>query len=248
MKDMKNHWMTNTITQVSILNALLARQFDGYMPCSELLEYGDHGTGTFDRMDGEMIILDGSIYQIKADGKVYTPDLANRTPFATVCHFRPDQTWSVNEPVELEALGKMIDEKAPNQNAFCAIRVQGSFSYMNTHALPIQSKPYPPTAEVVLSCPQFEMRGVSGTIIGFRCPPYVRGINDPGYHLHFLSDDKTQGGHIRAFVMDQGVCAINTLSNHLVILPENGASLAGIDLSRDLVTEFHDQLSQHSHR
>jgi acetolactate decarboxylase len=243
---MKNHAMTDTVTQVSIVSALFARVFDGCLPCGELLEYGDLGTGTFDRMDGEMIILDGTLYQVRADGKVYSPDPANRTPFATVCRFRPDQTWTIDEQTDLQTLGKLIDEKAPNQNVFCGIRVQGSFSSMNTHCLPIQSKPYPPTADVVRSCPQFEMRNVSGTIVGFRCPPYVRGINDPGYHLHFLSEDKTQGGHIRSFVMDRGVCAVDICSNHVVILPENGASLAGIDLSGDLTTAFHDELS-HTH-
>ena len=239
---MKNHWMTDTVTQVSLLDALLARQFDGRLPCRELLEHGDLGIGTFDRMDGEMVIVDGSIYQVKADGKVYTPDPDNRTPFATVCRFRPDETWTLSGPINLEAMEKVIDEKASNQNVFCAIRVEGSFSYMKTHALRMQSKPYPPTAEVVKACAQFEMKDVSGTIVGFRAPPYVRGINDPGYHLHFLSDDKTQGGHILAFVMDRGTCAIDICSNHFVILPEDGAALAGIDLSKDLVKEFEEAL------
>jgi acetolactate decarboxylase len=235
--------MNNTVTQVSILNALLARQFDGCLPCGELLQHGDLGIGTFDRMDGEMVILDGAIYQIKSDGKVYTPDPANRTPFATVSRFRPDQTWTVSERMTREAVEKTIDEKAPNRNVFCAVRVHGTFSYMHTHALQIQSKPYPPTAEVVRACVPSEMKDVSGTIVGFRGPPSVRGINDPGYHLHFLSDDKTQGGHILTFVMDRGDFAIETCSNHLVILPDNGASLAGVDLSGDLVKEFHDALS-----
>ncbi|MFZ0458523.1 MAG: acetolactate decarboxylase [Rhodoplanes sp.] len=240
---MKNQRMTNTVTQVSILNALLASRFDGCLPCRELLEYGDLGIGTFDRMEGEMVMVDGSIYQAKADGRVYTPDLDNRTPFATVCRFHPDETWTLSEPINLEALEKVIDEKVANPNVFCAVRVEGSFSYMKTHALQIQSKPYPPTAEVVRACVQFEMKDVSGTIVGFRGPPYVRGINDTGYHLHFLSDDKTQGGHILEFVMDRGTCAINICSNHFVILPEDGAALAGIDMSRDLVDEFHHALS-----
>lgn len=248
IKDMKNHWMTDTVTQVSILDALLARQFDGRLPCGELLKYGDLGIGTFDRMEGEMIVVDGSLYQARSDGKVYTPDLDNRTPFATVCHFCPDQTWTVSEPTNLEALQKMIDEKASNLNVFCAIRVEGSFSYMKTHALQIQSKPYPSTAEVVRACVQLEMKDVSGTIVGFRCPPYVRGINDAGYHVHFLSDDKTRGGHVLEFVMERGDCAIDICSNHLVILPEDGAALAGIDLSKDLVTEFHEALEALSDR
>lgn len=239
---MKNQWMTDTVTQVSILDALLARQFDGRLPCRELLEYGDLGIGTFDRMDGEMVMVDGTIYQVKADGKVYTPDPDNRTPFATVCHFRADDTWTLDEPVDLQALERAIDERAPNHNVFCAVRVEGSFSHMRTHALQMQSKPYPPTADVVRACVQFELTDVSGTIVGFRSPPYVRGINDPGYHLHFLSKDKTQGGHIRTFVMDRGTCAIDICSNHFVILPEDGAALAGIDLSKDLVKEFEEAL------
>jgi acetolactate decarboxylase len=240
---MANYRMTNTVTQVSILDALLASQFDGCLPSRELLEQGDLGIGTFDRMNGEMVIMDGTIYQVKADGKVYTPDPENRTPFATVCHFRPDETWSLTGPIDLEAMEKVIDEKAVNQNVFCAIRVDGSFSYMKTHALQEQSRPYPPTAEVVRACVQFEMKDVSGTIVGFRAPPYLKGINDPGYHLHFLSDDRTQGGHVREFVMDRGTCAIDICGNHLVILPEDGAALAGVDLSGDLVTEFEQALS-----
>ena len=241
---MKNHRMKDTVTQVSILNALLASQFDGCLPCRELLEYGDLGIGTFDQMEGEMVMVDGCIYQVKADGKVYTPDLDNRTPFATVCHFHPEETWTLSESVNLEALEKAIDEKAANANVFCAVRVEGSFAYMRTHALQRQSKPYPPTAEVVRACVRFEMRDVSGTIVGFRGPPYVRGVNDTGYHLHFLSDDKTQGGHILEFVMDRGTCAINICGNHVVILPDDGAALAGIDMTRDLVDEFHHALSE----
>jgi len=236
--------MMDTVTQVSILSALLASQFDGDLPCRELLKYGDFGIGTFDRMEGEMIVLDGSIYQGMADGKVYTPDPDNRTPFATVCRFRSDQSWEVSEPVDRQALERMLTEKASNRNVFCAIRVEGTFSYVQTHALQIQSKPYPPIAEVAKSVVHSEMQNVDGTIVGFRCPPFVRGINDPGYHLHFLTDDKLRGGHLLSFVMDRGTCSIDICSKHFVILPEDGAALAGVDLSKDLVKEFEEALSR----
>ena len=237
--------MTDTVTQVSILDALLASRFDGCLSCGELLKRGDLGIGTFDRMDGEMIVVDGRIFQVKADGKVYTPDPETTTPFATICRFAPDLTWTVSEPTAGDAVKTMIDEKASNPNVFCAVRVEGVFSHMRTHALPVQSKPYPPVAEVVTACPQFEMDGVSGTIVGFRCPPFVKGINDPGYHLHFISDDKTKGGHVREFVMDRGECSVDICSNHLVILPEDAAALADVDLSKDLVKEFEEALSHH---
>lgn len=79
-------------------------------------------------------MVDGTIYQVKADGRVYTPDLDNRTPFATVCHFHPEETWTLSEPTNLEALENAINEKAANGNVFCAVRVEGSFSFMRTHA------------------------------------------------------------------------------------------------------------------
>lgn len=240
---MNNDWMTGTVTQVSILNAVIASQIDGHLPCGDLLQYGDLGIGSYDRMDGEMIIIDGSMYQVKSDGKVYKPDPANRTPFAVICRFRPDQEWTVDGPLDLDALQKMIDDKAPNQNVFCAVRVHGSFSFVNTHALPLQTKPYMPPAEMIRTVPQFEMNNVSGTIVGFRAPPYVREVNDAGYHLHFLTDDKLQGGHLRKCVMERGVVSIEICSKHMVILPENGAPLAGVDLSKDLVKEFLDELA-----
>lgn len=241
---MDNQPMTNTVTQVSILDALLASRFDGCLSCRELLKHGDFGIGTFDRMNGEMIIVDGVLYQGNTEGRVNTPMPDISTPFATVCHFSPDLTWSITEPVDTDALKQMIDEKASNQNVFCAIRVEGFFSYVKTHALPMQSEPYAPVAEVVKSCPISEMKDVSGTIVGFRSPPYVRGINDPGYHLHFLSEDKTHGGHLREFAMEKGECAVDICGNHFVILPEQGAALADIDLSKDLVKAFEESLEK----
>ena len=245
---MKDDLLTGTVTQVGILNAIIASQLDGRLPCSELLQYGDLGIGSYDRMDGEMIIVDGQMYWAKSDGKVYPPDPANRTPFAVVCQFRPNQEWTVPQSADLAAVQKMIDEKAPNQNVFCAVRVHGTFSYMHTHALPLQSKPYPPPAEMIKTVPQWELKNVTGTVVGFRAPPYVREVNDPGFHFHFISDDRTIGGHVRGFVMDRGVCAIAICPKHLVVLPENGDSLAGVDLSKDLVKEFLEEIGPgHGH-
>jgi len=241
---MKNRPTTDTITQVSILDALLASRFDGCLSCGELLKHGNLGHGTFHRMDGEMIIVDGVVYQARTDGKVYTPGAGVTTPFATVCHFRPGRTWTIRKPAGLAALKQMIDKKAPNRNAFCAIRIDGFFPILKTQVLPRQSKPYPPVARVVKACPRFEIKNVSGTIVGARCPPYVRGINDPGYHLHFISDDRTQGGHMLDCVMARGSCSIDICSNHHVILPGNAAALKGIDLGRDLVREFEESLGK----
>jgi acetolactate decarboxylase len=241
---MKEQPAAHTVTQISTLNALLARRFDGLMPSRELAEHGDLGIGTFDQMDGELIMVDGVVYQGMPGGQVHAADPENRVPFSTVCRFEADETWTLEGPVNYEALDKSIDGRATNPNVFIAIRVDGTFSHMKIHALQKQSKPYPPTAEVVKGCVQAEARNVAGTIVGFRGVPWVRGINDVGYHLHFLSADRKWGGHVLEFTMDQGTCAISACFNHVILLPDNGAVLDGIDMNHDLVGEFHEALSR----
>ena len=223
----------NIITQTSTIDSLLAGVYDGHMSCDELLKYGDFGIGTFDHLDGEMIILDREIYQVKADGKVYRPDRSITTPFASVCNFSTDETINFKSGISFQDVQKILDEQIPNQNLFYAIKIQGTFTRMHTRSVPLQAKPYPPLAEVTKNQPEFRMKNVSGTIVGFRCPPFVKGINVPGYHFHFISDDREYGGHILNFEMGEGKGELDRSNKFTLILPEKGDAFSQVDLSRD---------------
>jgi acetolactate decarboxylase len=224
------------ITQTSTIDALLAGAYDGQIECRQLLNYGDFGIGTFDRLDGEMTVVDGKIYQIKSDGKVYTPALTLKTPFATVCKFKADAQFDLKS-VNFKTAESMIDEKFPNPNQFLAVKITGTFKYMKVRSVPAQSKPYPPLVEVAKTQPVFEMNDVAGTIVGFRAPPFVKGINVSGYHFHFLSDDFTQGGHILDFELADAKCQIDKCNELLLILPKDDV-LRNIDLSKDKSQEL----------
>jgi acetolactate decarboxylase len=117
------------VFQTSTIDALLIGAYDGELSCRRLLRYGDLGIGTFDGLDGEMVLLDGIVYQIKADGNVYRPDLSLRTPFATTCFFKPKTTFAIGAGAgaNVEELERLIDRAAPNRNLFCAIKVTGRF-------------------------------------------------------------------------------------------------------------------------
>ena len=180
-----------------------------------------------------MVVLDGTVYQVKADGTVSRPAATTRTPFAAVCAFRADQSCAIDKEMDFKGLEAFLDGRLPNTNVFYAIRITGTFSLMETRSVPPQAKPYPPLAEVTKTQPRFTMNDVSGTIVGFRCPPFVKGINVPGYHLHFISDDRTQGGHILALKIRSGRCDVDLCNRLLLILPEDQAALAGADLSKD---------------
>ena len=236
--------MTTTLTQVSILNALLSRRFDGLLSCRELADHGDMGIGTFDRMDGELIMLDGTIYHGKPGGAVHPAEPDTTVPFATVCGFHAEQSWPLDGPLDYDALDRAIDARAPNRNVVCAIRVDGHFASVRTHALQKQDKPYPPTADVVKGCVRTEFHDVEGTIVGFRGVPYLRGLNDTGYHLHFVSQDRSRGGHVLDFSLTSGTCAIGRCTRHVVILPEDGDFLNGIDMTTDLVGAFEHALAE----
>ena len=228
----------NSITQISTIDALLAGVYDGQMSCAQLTKYGSLGIGTFDHLDGEMILLDGALYQIKSDGKVYRPGLSLTTPFAAVCWFSPDETFGLESPVTYDGLKKLLDKRVPNQNLFCGIKIHGHFKSVHTRSVPSQKKPYPPLADVTAHQPEFKAANINGTIVGFRCPPFVKGINVPGYHLHFLSDSKIFGGHLLGFEMEKGQCAVDICNQFVLILPENQETLKSVDLSKDRSKEL----------
>lgn len=228
------------ITQVATIDALLGGVYDGHMSLETLRTHGDFGIGTFEALDGEMILLDGAFYQVRADGRVYRPALSERTPFACVTTFTPDNSETIEAPLDLAGLEARIDALVPQPNRFCAFRVHGEFSHMRTRSVPAQQKPYPPLATVTQTQPVFDLTNVCGTLVGFRAPPFVKGVNVPGYHLHFLSDDRQSGGHVLGFdMMSGGTLQADTVHEWLhLFLPADSAAFGGADLAQDRTADL----------
>ena len=152
------------------------------------------GIGTFNGLDGEMIGLDGAFYQIKADGIAYLVDGSMRTPFAVVTFFESDQMVWLDKASDYKELEKYLDDLLPTPNIFYALKIEGIFEYIRTRSVPRQNKPYAPLVEVIKNQPIFEFHQVKGTMVGFCYPGYAKGINVPGYHLHFITEDRKEGG------------------------------------------------------
>ncbi len=222
----------NTLYQVSTLSALQEGVYDGITTLKELKAHGDFGLGTFEGLDGEMVFIDGNFYQVKSDGKVYTPGLSVRSPFAMVTFFERDKAMSVKMPGDMEKIQALVIAMLPSKNIPCAVRLDGNFTYVKTRSVPAQAKPYPRLAEVVKNQPTFEMKNVKGTIIGYYLPDYYKGINMAGFHLHFITGDRKSGGHLLACNLTEGDLAVDYSYSLNLILPENG-DFYKIDLSRD---------------
>lgn len=228
------------IYQVSLINALLDGCYDGFMSLGELLQHGDFGLGTFDRLDGEMVVYEGVVYQVRADGRVYRPEASLKTPFAAVTFYRPTRQFPLQGPWDLERFEREASRLFPEHNSFLALCVEGEFSQMHVRSVAAQSPPYRPLVEVAAAQSEFHYENIRGVLVGFRCPPYARGFNVPGYHLHFLSEDKTVGGHVLNFILKQGQLTGAVISDWQIRLPEpDAAGFEALDLLRDRQHELH---------
>jgi acetolactate decarboxylase len=173
------------------------------------------------------------------DGVISIGDLKRFGDFGLGTFHALDGEMAMVSGTNVETFQKTVDEELPTPNLFYALRIDGTFEYMKTRSVPAQQKPYPPLAAVTENQPEFEFREIAGTVIGFRCPPFVTGINVPGYHLHFLSRDKQKGGHVLAFILKEGKLRIDTTPDFFLMLPEEGEAYLSADLARDRAEELH---------
>ena len=227
----------DVLYQVSTLDALLQSVYDGILPIEELETHGDFGIGTFDGLEGEMIALDGDYYQIKDDGLAYPVSGEMTTPFATVTFFETDESFGLEEPVNLTELEALLDSKLPSENLFYAVRVEGNFSYMKARSVPKQEKPYPRLVDIVSTQAVFEFENVSGTLVGFRAPDYVKGVNVPGYHIHFITRDRSAGGHVLDFELEEGDATVDITRAFFMELPTSG-DFYEVELGQDLQSDL----------
>ena len=221
-----------TLTQHSTIDALLIGMYDGDLEIGDLRRAGNFGIGTFDGLDGEMIVLDGAVYKARSDGRIVRMGDRETTPFASVSYFHPDIHTDIPPGIDYPALEALLTGKLASPNLFHAIRVHGRFAQVRVRSVPRQTPPYRPLAEVVKEQAVFDLKDVDGTLVGYYLPKFSDRINVPGYHLHFLSDDRTSGGHVLALTTGGATAAIDSLDTLRMVLPRNGNFL-GADLTGD---------------
>jgi len=185
-----------------------------------------------------MVAFDGKFYQVKADGIAYPVSDSLKTPFAAVTFFDVDHKEQLPQGMDYGHLQEFLDTILPTHNIFYAIKIEGSFSYMKTRSVPAQEKPYPPLVEVTKNQPIFEFNDVEGTVVGFRCPSYVSGVNVPGYHLHFLNQGREAGGHVLEFKITEAVVTVDYTSGFMMILPDERSNFYQLDLTPDKEEEL----------
>ncbi|MBS1844292.1 MAG: acetolactate decarboxylase [Actinobacteria bacterium] len=186
----------HVLFQASTIGALLHGAYDGDLTFAELAERGDLGVGTLNGLDGEMIAIDGGFLRADVDGNVSVVGPEERTPFAVVTRFSPTTEGEVAAGLDHEEILAALDELAPEGEASFAVRLDGRFATVRARSVPRQEPPYRPLGEVVADQHVFELTDVEGSMVGFRFPAYVEGIEVAGYHLHFVDAARRRGGHV----------------------------------------------------
>ena len=233
--------MSDAIYQVSLLDGLMQGDYDGTATVNQLLQEGNTGLGTFDKLDGEMIVLDGVVYKAKSDGSVEVAGDSQTVPFAAVTNFDEDiaaiPLSSIADVESLkDALDNIIAQQTGDFNRFYVAEIKGNFDVVHVRSVPIQSKPYRPLAEVTKDQAEFVYENIPGTAVAMRFPDYMQGINLPGWHLHFLSDDRSKGGHVLDLKLGDGSVSMDSVLEFQLVAPGT-ETFANLDLGADLSQE-----------
>jgi alpha-acetolactate decarboxylase len=225
----------NEVYQFSTISALLEGVYDGDVTVAEILRHGDFGLGTFNHLDGEMVILDDVCYRLRADGTATRAAPTDRSPFAAVTRFHTDFDIDIQTPTDQAEVLSAIDHQIKSANLIYGIRVTGRFSELRTRTVMEQQRPYPPLTEATEGQAEQRFTDVTGVLVGFRTPQFQQGISVAGYHLHFLNSERTGGGHVLDFTLEEGLVAVSGASQLHLSLPTSGgfldAQLSGDDLS-----------------
>ncbi len=223
--------------QYSTMAALMDGAFSGTTTVENLLQHGDFGIGTFEGVDGEMIILNGKVYKTDSSGiSTLQPNDAT-SPFANITKFSTNYKTVIN--TNFEKLSESIGEYI-NPNYFYAIKITGVFKKMDTRSPKKHEKPYPPLLDILKTQSIFNYTHTRGTIVGFFSPEYTQGIGVGGFHLHYISDDRTQGGHIFNFDINDATIEVSKPLNFKLELPQSDEYKAVSINLKTLHKEVHD--------
>ena len=236
-----------TINQVALLQSLALGNFEGSITVKEWKTFGDTGIGTFEGLNGELIALDGVIYQGDQNCRAKIMRDSDTIPFSNITFFDKDFSIKLKNIDDKAALESKLDEcvKSKGANSFYMVKIPAEYSQILIRSEAKQSKPYP-TLVQALQATQKEvtLKNIRGTIVGLYCPPFMSSLNSVGWHFHFISADKKFAGHVLELGINSGEAQFDKTDKFAMRVPatKDFQSLnLGQDLSEDIHKAEHDK-------
>jgi acetolactate decarboxylase len=181
----------------------------GHEKVETALAHGNFGLGTLHMLDGEVVVLDGTAYQQTPEGTCHVVPPGTLSPFMMVTTFDAERALCVDlpagtaeessdAPIDLEGLQAFLLDHVSTKNVFWAIKIEGLFSHVKVRAVRKQSEDRP-LIDVTKEQAVMEFSGQRGTLVGFYSPEFLgHQLSVPGFHLHFISETRSFGGHCLA--------------------------------------------------
>jgi acetolactate decarboxylase len=221
----------HTLFSVSTSSALVEGLYQGALRISHLLEHGDFGIGTFVDLDGEMVVLEGVAYQIAAGSAVRIAPPDTLIPYAVVTRFKEEVSNKEATFGSFNEATGLCDAMRASENLFYAFRIDGQFDKVSARVMRPAGHGTG-LANAAQKQEELTFEQMSGTLVGLWTPGYASSLSIPGYHFHFIADDRARGGHVLDCAASHVSIRSCSIADFHVALPETAEFLRA-DLSRD---------------
>ena len=219
--------MQNKMYQVSTLQALALGYTRAVITAGDLLQEGDTGLGTFENVDGEMIVMEGHCYRADHNGHVTVVPPETGVPFAAVARLYGEQQFSLNDMPDIASVRTELTRKIEERfglNSMHVVRIDGYFEKVDARSeAPYRSHHISLKTILDQNQTSFLFEGIRGSLVGVYFPDYMDGINMPGWHLHFLSEDRSRGGHVFDVCTREAAARVDKISSMVINLPKEPA-------------------------
>lgn len=189
-----------SLVQVGTFDYLTQPDFTGLARVGDIAEGQSIGIGTFANLDGELVMVGGSVYQVRPDGVPRAADLSTRTPFMQAIDFRAHVRVSVPPGTQCAQLAPLIQQAAGRTNGIIAVRIRGTFTDLQLRSVTADPPPYQPLSATIAEQTVFPLGQRRAVLVGFWQGRDALGVGQDGLHLHGLSADRRAGGHVLSCV------------------------------------------------
>lgn len=215
---MTNGASTTAVTQFAVLDALLAGAYESGISVAAVRRLGDFGIGCCEHLGGEVVIIDGEVFECTVDAPPERIADDHILPFVEVCSLH-DVASRPMMSADLEAFTTHVEAALVSRNLFHAIQVDGVFASVRVRATRRQEHPYRPLAEVTADQIETVITGSRGTLVGFWAPAIYQGITVAGLHMHFIAEDRSVGGHVLDVTIDAAELTLAAYARFNLHLP-----------------------------
>ena len=188
------------VHQIDVVTDLLHGNYDSITTVGDVFSNTVLGLGVADRLDGEIVSVDGQTWRIPASGVpvIAEPDLG--MPFAISAEGGTSIHIELAPGTTQDQIATIVEQEIHRQHdnlhPIAAVRLDGTFTDVLLRTEHRQDPPFQHLDNVLRREVQFSFDTWQGTFVGFSFPQTNNDqIAIPGLHLHAISRDRTSGGH-----------------------------------------------------